>query len=274
MKLGVLALAMIPSLVCGPTLAQEAPVSEVLESIPLTEAAPEADPAVASTPQPLADIVAETAPIAPTDAVVAPVPAPEPASKSVAESAPAPALLPEALPLADPLPAATAAPAPSMVASAPEVSDRSTEVVSLRARFDELKAQHAEILAGAAPASAETEARIAEAEARNEANEAAVAMAQWKAQNLKILGDSMANLDRGPLPDGVPPGTVPDIALAVLEAQATLYSRPETNAQTVIRTLAVPTTMLRVAEVGAYTLVWSSQDKFAFVLSQFRKVYE
>ena len=59
----------------------------------------------------------------------------------------------------------------------------------------------------------------------------------------------------------------------MIEGQTTLYAEPKTDAQSVVRTVDARTTMLRVAEIGAFTFVWSAQDGFAFVLNQFRQVF-
>ena len=191
------------------------------------------------------------------------LPPPAPATPSAGSDLPPP-----------PAPATPSAgselPAPP-VDAAPVVTAQ--EVAALRARFEALKSRAAQDAALRKPASAETLSAIDSLTATIAANDGQRQIVAWKAQNLAILSDQLAAAAPAALPTGVPPGTAPQIALAVIAAQTTLYAQPVTDAAGVLRTVADRTTMLRVAEAGAFTLVWAPQDGFAFVLSQFREVF-
>lgn len=172
---------------------------------------------------------------------------------------------------------AVPAPAPPQATSQPSPVatqvDRSAEIAALRETFETLRERDTRNTALRQPASSETLARIDEISSRIAAGDATARLAEWRAQNLGILAGAMTAQGAAALPEGIPAGTRPDIALAVLDAQATLYSRPSAEPDSVIRVLEARTTMLRVAETGAFTLVWSAGDGFAFVLSQFREVF-
>ena len=151
--------------------------------------------------------------------------------------------------------------------------DRQADIAALWATFENLRQRDAANTMRRQPASPQTLAGIEEMSTRIASADADFQLADWRAQNLEILARAMGAQTISDLPTGVPPGTGPDIALAVLEAQATLYSQPAPEPDMVIRVLDTRTTMLRVAETGAFTLVWSIDDGFAFVLSQFREVF-
>ena len=211
------------------------------------------DPTTLSPP----DAVAGPTPTAGSDLLPPPVPAMPPAGSDLSPLPPAtPPAVSELLP----------PPSPAASAVTPE------EVAALRASFEDLKARAALDAARRQPVTTETMADIDELSAAIAANEGQQQITAWKAQNLAILADQLAAAPAA-LPSGVPPGTVPQIALAVIAAQTTLYAQPVTDAAGVIRTVADRTTMLRVAEAGAFTLVWAPQDGFAFVLNQFREVF-
>ncbi|MCF2872054.1 hypothetical protein L0664_13345 [Octadecabacter sp. G9-8] len=146
-------------------------------------------------------------------------------------------------------------------------------VADLRARFEDLKQRDIRdgVLRG--QASAETTQQIESVNAAIVENEGQLRIANWKATNLEGLAAAFASNGGQPLPPGLAAGTQPQIGLALIDAQATLYAQPITDPQLVLRTLSARTTMLRVAETGAFTLVWAPQDGFAFVLSQFRQVF-
>lgn len=169
------------------------------------------------------------------------------------EAGPADPALPEVLPL-------------------PVGEDQTAQVAALRAAFEALRQREAAHAALRQPAAEQTLAELQQVEAAIAANAAALEIETWKAQNLPIFAQSFA---AGPrvLPEGIPPGTEPDLALAVIAAQTTLYAQPDPTAQNTLRTVETRVAALRVAELGAFTLVWSSQDGFAFVLSQYRQVY-
>lgn len=164
-------------------------------------------------------------------------------------------------------------PLPTVESVVPDVAPTGEELIALRDTFEKLKQRQAQNMALRQAASAQTSAQIESISAAIVANEGNQQIARWRTQNLTILSQAFVLSASAALPAGIPAGTQPDIALAVIDAQTTLYSQPMTDAQTVIRTIAARETMLRVAELGAFTLVWSPQDEFAFVLSQFREVY-
>ncbi|KQI70746.1 hypothetical protein AN191_16330 [Loktanella sp. 5RATIMAR09] len=164
-------------------------------------------------------------------------------------------------------------PLPTVEPVVPDVVPTGEELIALRDRFENLKQRQAENMALRQAASAQTSAQIESINAAIVANEGKQQIARWRTQNLEILSQAFVLGASDTLPAGIPAGTEPSVALAVIDAQTTLYSQPMTDAQTVIRTIGARETMLRVAELGAFTLVWSPQDEFAFVLSQFREVY-
>lgn len=171
------------------------------------------------------------------------------------------------------LPDTTAQTVDTMPLPMADPQDQTAEVRALRATFEALKQRDAQNMALRQAASKQTLDEIERLGAAIDANRPRSQTATWKAKNLATLQQAFASRAPGALPPGIPAGTEPDIALAVIAAQTTLYSQPMTDAQMVIRTVDTRTTMLRVAEISPYSLVWSSQDGFAFVLSQFRQVY-
>lgn len=170
-----------------------------------------------------------------------------------------------------PAPATDQAAAPTQPPLA--TADRSAEIAALRAAFEALKQREAADAAQRQPASEETLARIAEAETALAATDVRRRQLGWKAQNLERMANVLAAQPPGALPSTLPTGLKTEIALAVIDGDTTLYAAPATEAQQVIRTLDKPTTMLRIAETGAFTLLWWPLDGFAFALTQFRKVY-
>lgn len=253
-----------------------------------------ADPSVAQAP-----VVAQAPTSDQTSAQTPPVPTEEVAVTG-AQAAPtgspaSPAADPSAVPLTAPLagppdqpPTVSAgpsadAPAETMPAPAPlavppmaessALRDPAAAIEDLRAQFTDLDSRRERIAALHAPADPATMERIASVEADIAAAEGPHATAVWRAQTFEYFATAIAARPALVLPGGVPPGTRPDIALAYVDAQTTLYSQPDSSAETALRTLEAPTTVLRIAELGAFTLIWSAQDDFAFVLSQFRKVY-
>lgn len=165
-------------------------------------------------------------------------------------------------------------PVPSVVAP-PVVTAQPDQMVvaDLRARFEDLKARDARDGALREQASADTTQQIESVNTAIVANEGQLRIANWKASNLEGLAAAFASSGVQALPPGLAAGTQPQIGLALIDEQATLYAQPITDPQLVLRTLGERTTMLRVAETGAFTLVWGPQDGFAFVLSQFRQVF-
>jgi hypothetical protein len=164
-------------------------------------------------------------------------------------------------------------PSPTVEPVVPDVAPTADELIALRDTFENLKQRRAQNMALRQAASAQTSAQIENISAAIVANEGNQQIARWRTQNLSILSQAFVLSAPATLHAGILAGTQPDIALAVIDAQTTLYSQPMTDTQTVVRTIDARETMLRVAELGALTLVWSPQDKFAFVLSQFREVY-
>lgn len=171
------------------------------------------------------------------------------------------------------MPAPNAPPATPQPLPMATEAERSAEIAALRETFEILRDRDARDAALRQAASPETLARIDDISSRITAGDAAARLAEWRAQNLGVLAGAMTAQGAAALPESTPAGTRPDIALAVLDAQATLYSRPSAETGSVIRVLEARTTMLRVAETGAFTLVWSARDGFVFVLSQFRVVF-
>ena len=162
----------------------------------------------------------------------------------------------------------TPPPAPAV----PVASDQ-PDIAALRARFEDLKARQAELDAQGQPASSQILAQIEETRAAIAQNEVRLRVENWRAENLAGLAGAFATSGPVALPSGVPAGTEPQIGLALIAPQTTLYSQPATDAQTVLRMLEARTTMLLIAEVGPFSMVWSLQNGMAFVLSQFREVY-
>lgn len=165
-----------------------------------------------------------------------------------------------------------AVPAPGLPAAAP-VSLDSADVAALRARFEDLKQRQARDAALREAASEQTLLQIENTLAAMAENEASEQIAAWRAQTFAILAQAFQETAPHVLPAGIAPGTQPDIALAVIDAQATLYAQPVSDAQMVVRSVPDRTTMLRIAESGPFSMVWSAGDGFTFVLSQFRQVY-
>jgi len=162
---------------------------------------------------------------------------------------------------------------PGLLHPVTEPVARDARIAALRANFEDLKCRDAELQALRATASAETEAEVQRLKEAITAAGADLPILTWKSGNLRILAQGLGTSPVGALPAGLPAGTTPEIALAVVQGQTTLYAEPRTEAVAVIRILDTVTTMLRVAEVGAFTLVWSPRDQFGFVLRQFREVY-
>lgn len=177
--------------------------------------------------------------------------------------------LPDAV-LEAPSPAPVVPTAP--IAVAPVASDQ-PDVAALRVRFEDLKVRQAELDARGQPASSQVLAQIEETQAEITQNEARLRVENWRAENLAGLAGAFATSGPVTLPSGVPAGTEPQIGLALIAPQTTLYSQPATETPMVLRTLEERTTMLRIAEVGPFSMVWSPRDGMAFVLSQFREVY-
>ncbi len=150
---------------------------------------------------------------------------------------------------------------------------RDARIAAMRARFEDLRRRDLQLQALGAPSAPETLAEVMRLDEQIALTEAELPLMMWKAENLRILASALSERPEGALPVHVGPGIAPDIALAVIRAQTTLYAAPQTDAASVMRTLETVTTMLRVAEIGPFTLVWSPQDRFAYVLSQFREVY-
>lgn len=150
---------------------------------------------------------------------------------------------------------------------------RSARIAALRETFETLSNRDALNTALRQPVSPETLARIEDVAGWISAAEAGSQMEDWRTQTLEFFAQALGGQAVADLPAGIPAGTRPEIALAVLEAQATLYSQPAAEADKVIRVLDARSTMLRVAETGAFTLVWSVDDGFVFVLSPFREVF-
>ncbi|WP_333713898.1 hypothetical protein [Yoonia sp.] len=147
------------------------------------------------------------------------------------------------------------------------------DLAALRARFEDLRQRQAQDTALRQPASAQTLAQIESTAAAIAELEAGQQLTSWRAQTFAVLAQSFQAAVPHALPAGIAPGAQPDIALAVVDAQATLYAQPVTDAEMVVRSVTDRTTMLRIAESGPFSLVWSAGDGFAFVLSQFRQVY-
>lgn len=171
-----------------------------------------------------------------------------------------------------PPPAVESVPLPGEVmVPAPPV--QAIDLVALRARFEDLRERRDRDIALRQPASAQTLSQIESTSAAIAAIEAGDQLAIWRAQTLAVLAQSFQAASPHVLPAGIAPGTQADIALAVIDAQATLYAQPLTDAGMVVRSVPELTTMLRIAESGPFTLVWSVGDGFTFVLSPFRQVY-
>lgn len=166
-----------------------------------------------------------------------------------------------------------APPAPEIVAPAPTPAPDPAVVAALRAQFEALKLREAHNTALRQAASQDTLSQIATIEQTITANENQQQLIAWKAESLTALSAALAAEPAVSLPVGLPDGVTPDIALAYVQAQTTLYAQPKVSADLTIRTLDTATTVLRIAETGAFTLIWSPTDKFAFVLSQSRTVY-
>lgn len=164
-------------------------------------------------------------------------------------------------------------PAPGNAAPAPTPAADPAVVAALRARFEALKQREAQNTALRQTASQDTLAQIATVEQTITANESQQQLVAWKAESLTTLSAALAAEPTLGLPDGLPDGVTPDIALAYVQEQTTLYAQPKVSAELTIRTIDTATTVLRIAETGAFTLIWSATDKFAFVLSQSRTVY-
>jgi hypothetical protein len=147
------------------------------------------------------------------------------------------------------------------------------DISEMRSRFEDLQRRDVALQALRAPASPETLAEISRLDEETAHIDAELTLTTWRAQNLTILAQALATSPEVTLPASIVAGVTPKIALAVIRAQNTLYSEPRADAAAVIRTLDTVTTMLRVAETGSFTLVWSPQDRFAFVLSTVREVY-
>jgi hypothetical protein len=201
----------------------------------------------------------------------------QPALPAVQLIIPAPDLS-DPLPRADVLPSLPGDLATTQVPVSPaqlsaDTAARDARIAALRARFEDLQQRDARLQALTMPAAPQTLAQVNQLEEEIAIVEAGLPLLTWKAENLAALAQALSERPEGALPASVVPGITPEIALAVIRAQTTLYAEPRTEAETVIRTLDTVTTMLRVAEVGPFTLVWSPQDRFAFVLSQFREVY-
>lgn len=181
------------------------------------------------------------------------------------------ALPPPGLSLQPP-PTVMPAPLPADV-TAPTPPVQAVDLAALRARFEDLKLRQAQDTALRLPASAQTLSEIESTVAAIAELEASQQMTSWRAQTFAVLAQSFQAAAPHALPAGIAPGTQADIALAVIDAQATLYAEPVTDAAMVVRSVPDRTTMLRIAESGPLTLVWSVGDGFAFVLSQFRQVF-
>lgn len=166
-----------------------------------------------------------------------------------------------------------APPASEIVAPAPTPTADPATVAALRAQFEALKLREAQNTALRQAASQDTLSQIATVEQTITANENQQQLIAWKAESLTALSAALAAEPALSLPDGLPDGVTPDIALAYVQEQTTLYAQPKVSADLTIRTLDTATTVLRIAETGAFTLIWSPTDKFAFVLSQSRTVY-
>ncbi|MDV4169259.1 hypothetical protein [Rhodovulum sp. FJ3] len=164
-------------------------------------------------------------------------------------------------------------PAPGNAAPAPSPAADPAVVAALRAQFEALKLREAQNTAMRQTASQDTLSQIATVEQTITANESQQQLIAWKAESLTALSAELAAEPTLGLPDGLPDGVTPDIALAYVQAQTTLYAQPKVSAELTIRTIDTATTVLRIAETGAFTLIWSPTDKFAFVLSQSRTVY-
>lgn len=215
---------------------------------PPAVAAPVVAPPVVAPPVIAAPVVA--APV-----VVAPVVTPPVISAPVV---PAPTIAP---------------PAPAIAAPALTPAADPAVVATLRTQFEALKQREAQNTALRQTASQDTLSQIAAVEQTITANESQQQLAAWKAESLTALSTALAAEPTPGLPDGLPDGVMPDIALAYVQAQTTLYAQPKVSAELTIRTIDTATTVLRIAETGAFTLIWSPTDKFAFVLSQSRTVY-
>lgn len=235
------------------------------DAIPLPPAAPESptppvqvQPPVVAPPVVAAPVVAPPVvapPVVETPVVVAPAVTPPVVAAPVV---PAPTIAPPAPEIAAPVPTPAADPA---------------VVAALRAQFEALKLRDAQNTALRQMASQDTLSQIATVEQTISANESQQQLAAWKAESFSALSAALAAEPTLSLPDGLPDGVTPDIALAYVQAQTTLYAQPKVSAELTIRTIDTATTVLRIAETGAFTLIWSVTDKFAFVLSQSRTVY-
>lgn len=164
-------------------------------------------------------------------------------------------------------------PAPGNAAPEPSPAADPAVVAALRAQFEAVKLREAQNTALRQTASQDTLSQIATVEQTITANESQQQLVAWKAESLTALSTALAAEPTLSLPDGLPDGVTPDIALAYVQAQTTLYAQPKVSAELTIRTIDTATTVLRIAETGAFTLIWSPTDKFAFVLSQSRTVY-
>lgn len=171
-----------------------------------------------------------------------------------------------------PPPIVEPAPSPAEI-TVPTPPAQAVDLAALRARFEDLRQRQAQDTALRQPASAQTLAQIESTSAAIVELEAGQQLTSWRAQTFAVLAQSFQATAPHVLPAGIAPGTQPDIALAVIDAQAMLYAQPLTDAEMVIRSVPERTTMLRIAESNPFTLVWSAGDGFALVLSQFRQVY-
>ena len=163
--------------------------------------------------------------------------------------------------------------APASPDAVPAPVDHTGDVAALRARFEALKQRDASDRALRAPASEESLARLAAAEQALAAADASRRQYRWKAESLALLAGALTAQPPQAWPEALPAGVAPDIALAVVDAQTVLYRAPRTASGEVIRTVEKPTTMLRIADTGAFSLLWSPADGLAFALTKFRKIY-
>lgn len=153
-----------------------------------------------------------------------------------------------------------------------EEADRAERIAALRAEFEVLKQRAATDAALRQPVTEQTLRELAAVEATIAEIGESAQIDAWKAQTLEFFVEAFAAESRV-LPEGIPPGVQPEPAVVVIDTQTTLYAQPAASADMVMRTLLERTSALRVAEVGSYSLIWSSEDDFAFVLTQYLQVY-
>lgn len=169
--------------------------------------------------------------------------------------------------------ATTSNEATALAETAKNTAPDAEEIAALRTLYVNLQAREAAAKSLLEAATPQTLGALEAARSRIAELEEVQPLEDWKTNTLAYYEAAMQ--DRSlVLPQGLQAGLQLDPVAAQVPAQTVIYGSTNLSAGEALMTTQGPTPVLRVADTGPVTLVWTPDTGFGFAVTKFVEVYE